>query len=369
MSDLTQAGLLHDLAQRLERARAEFEDTTVKCGITGISGSGKSSLINAIAGQKIARVNVVEETTEPLEHRHGGVRFVDLPGCGTNRWPRETYVERLSLASYDCLILVTAHRFYEADAYLYHEIAQRLRKPCFVVRNKFDQAVEEGERDNDLTEEQVRALIEKNVRDNLAPEAPTRVYLTSARHPDKYDLPLLIRDIVNSQEGSKRTRLIADVAAWSEEMFQEKRKVAEHLIGVYAGLSAANALNPIPGLDVSVDLGLLHKMSRALLHMYGLTETQSSYTLKFLDKNSSSARALKQLATRIASQYATEQAIAMLLKSFGKSAAAREISKWVPFVGTLVSAGIGFRLTYRFGEQLVGDCESAARDFLKTFQA
>src|SRR6185503_16381224 len=101
------------------------------------------------------------ETTEPLEHAHGGVRFVDLPGCGTNRWPRETYVERLGLASYDCLILVTAHRFYESDAYLYHEITQRLRKPCFVVRNKFDQAVEEGARDNDLTEERVRALIEK----------------------------------------------------------------------------------------------------------------------------------------------------------------------------------------------------------------
>lgn len=367
MSDKIGTGLVHELAQRLEQARAEYEQTKVKCGITGISGSGKSSLINAIAGQKIARVNVVEETKEPLEHLHGGVAFVDLPGIGTRRWPQETYVERLGLAEFDCFILVTAHRFYEADVFLYRQLALTLEKPCFVVRNKFDQAIAEAQEDNELTEAQVRALIEKNIRDNLAPDAPAKVYLTSAKHPERYDLPALVQDIVNSQRGVKRTRLIADVAGWSEEIFQEKKKVAAHVAGIYAGLSAANALNPIPGLDVSIDLGLLHKLSREILHIYGLTASQSAFTLKLLGKQGSSVQALKQVGTRIAAKYAGEQAILLLLKSFGKSAAVREVSKWVPFVGTAIAAGLGYKLTYRFGEQLIADCETAARDFLHSF--
>ena len=96
---------------KLEQARLEFESVKVKCGITGLSGSGKSSLINAIAGERIARVNVVEQTNEPLEYTHGGVTFVDLPGCGTANWPCESYVSRLDLSSYDCFILVTAQRW------------------------------------------------------------------------------------------------------------------------------------------------------------------------------------------------------------------------------------------------------------------
>jgi predicted GTPase/uncharacterized protein (DUF697 family) len=366
VSTTTGTGLMHELAQKLEQARLEFESVKVKCGITGLSGSGKSSLINAIAGERIARVNVVEQTNEPLEYTHGGVTFVDLPGCGTANWPCETYVDRLDLASFDCFILVTAQRFFDNDVYLYGQLTQHLQKPCFVVRNKFDQAVEEGRADNDLDEAQVRALIEKNIRDNLKPLSPEKVYLTSARHPERYDLPALIQDIVNSQKGMKRMRLIADVAAWSEEMFKEKKAVAERVAGVYAGLAAANSLNPIPGLDVSVDVGLLVKLSGQILHIYGLTDKQSAFTLKILGQDQTHLQALKQLATKVAAKYATEHAIMLILKAFGKAVAVREITKWVPFVGALISAGVGYKLTFRFGEQLVNDCESTAREFLKS---
>jgi hypothetical protein len=44
-------------------------------------------------------------------------------------------------------------------------------------------------------------------------------------------------------------------------------------------------------------------------------------------------------------------------------------SKWVPFVGTLVSAGLGYQLTYRFGDQLIDDCESAAKEVIASLEA
>jgi len=369
MASVTDAGLIEALAKKLMEAKLEFEQARVKCGITGVSGSGKSSVINAIAGEKIAQVNVVEQTMDPQEHHHGGMVFVDLPGCGTASWPRDTYANRLDLDSYDCFILVTAHRFFDDDAYLYDQIVNQLDLPCFVVRNQFDLAVQQGRRDNGLTEDEVAKLIRDNVRENLAPHQLDRVYLTSAHFPQKYDFPRLITDIVESQRGLKRTRLMADVAAWSEEMLVKKRTIAERVVGIYAGLSAANALNPIPGLDISVDLSMMMKMSQAVLHIYGLSKKQADYTSTMLDPGSAHAQAAKLLLTKIVTQYGAKQGIMLLLKKYGKSITFREIAKWAPIIGTVAAGAVGFRMTYRFGEDLIADCETAAREFLVELEA
>jgi hypothetical protein len=36
----------------------------------------------------------------------------------------------------------------------------------------------------------------------------------------------------------------------------------------------------------------------------------------------------------------------------------------VPFIGTLISAGLGYKLTYHFGEQLLDSCEAAAKEIV-----
>src|SRR4051794_7091727 len=105
--------LIRDFAQRCRDRMARFEETEVKCGLIGPAGSGKSSLINAIFGEKVAAVGVVETTAAAQEFRHGakGLILVDLPGVGTANWPREHYIDRLGLLAYDCFLLVTAERF------------------------------------------------------------------------------------------------------------------------------------------------------------------------------------------------------------------------------------------------------------------
>ncbi|RLA47055.1 MAG: hypothetical protein DRR42_17850, partial [Gammaproteobacteria bacterium] len=98
------------IVAKLEQEQAEFENAIVRCGIIGPSGSGKSSLINAIAGRKIAEVGSVEQTMEPLSFCRDGIEFIDLPGCGTPNWPQATYIEQLGLTDLDCFIIVTADR-------------------------------------------------------------------------------------------------------------------------------------------------------------------------------------------------------------------------------------------------------------------
>ena len=96
------SGWIQELIEEIQRMKEEFEKAEVRCGIIGLSGCGKSSLINAIAGERIAEVGAYKDTTsEPQEFSHGGIVFVDLPGCGTKEWPQGSYIRKLGLMSYD----------------------------------------------------------------------------------------------------------------------------------------------------------------------------------------------------------------------------------------------------------------------------
>ena len=354
--------LIRDFAEKCREKLEGFENTQVRCGIAGSSGSGKSSLINAIFGEKIAPPGYVEMTAVAREfsHKSKGLILVDLPGCSTQNWPTETYIERLKLLTYDCFILVTANRFTADDAFLYRELTSR-GKPCFVVRNKFDLAVADGLHDYGHNEEEVKRQIVADIRANLQPSSPERIYLTSGRHPSKYDLGPLLNDISDALSGLKRERFIADMASYSEDSLKKKRAVALELMPLY-GLAAANGLNPIPGLDVAADVALLVKMGVAVAGIYGLTSKQFEYIKRLLGP-----KAIPSLLAKIAqfaAKYLAKEGVILLLRQIATRMAAKEASKWVPFVGPLIAAGIGWKATFMLGEQMVDEAESLAKEIL-----
>lgn len=356
--------LIRDFAEKCREKLDGFEAAQVKCGITGPSGSGKSSLINAIFGEKIAPVGVVETTARAHEFTHEGkgLILVDLPGIGTPTWPSESYIERLKLLTYDCFLLVTTERFTENDVFLYRELTSR-GKPCFVLRNKFDRAVEDGLHDNGFSEEQVRQQIEADIRANLRPASPERIYLTSGRHPTKYDLSLLLNDVSDALTGIKRDRFVADMASYSEETLKKKREVALELMPLYAGLAAANGLNPIPGLDIAADIALLLKMGDAVAQIYGLTSKQFEYIKRMVGPNVLPGLLAK--VAQFAAKYLAKEGIVLILKKIAARQTTKQTSKWIPFVGPLIAAGIGWKSTFMLGEQMVDEAEALAREILQ----
>ncbi|MDB6175563.1 MAG: hypothetical protein JWL59_4874 [Chthoniobacteraceae bacterium] len=357
--------LIRDFAEKCRKKLEGFENAQVKCGITGPSGSGKSSLINAIFGQKIAAVGVVETTSREQEFSHPGkgLILVDLPGIGTPNWPKETYIERLKLLTYDSFLLVTAERFTENDVYLYRELTSH-GIPCFVLRNKFDRAVEDGLHDNGLSEHEVRRQIESDIRANLLPASPSRVYLTSGRHPAKYDLGCMLDDISEALSGIKRSRFIADMASYTEESLKKKRELALELMPLYAGLAAANGFNPVPVVDIAADIAVLVKMAHAVAQIYGLTFEQFEYVKRLFGPNGLPGL-LNAKITQFAAKYLAKEGIMLLLRSMGQRTAAKESSKWIPFVGPLIAAGIGWKSTFILGEQMVDQAEALAREILE----
>jgi predicted GTPase len=355
--------LLRDFAQRCRERMARFDETEVKCGLIGPAGSGKSSLINAIFGEKVAAVGVVETTAAAQEFRHGakGLILVDLPGVGTANWPRASYIERLGLLAYDCFLLVTAERFTENDLFLYRELSAR-GKPCFVLRNKFDRAVADAAHDSGLAEAEARQQIEDDIRANLQPAAVDRIYLTSARQPTRYDLGPLLDDMAEALSGLKQARFIADMAAYSTEALKKKREVALELMPLYAGLAAANGFNPVPGLDVAADVALLLRMGNRIAEIYGLTSRQIEYARRVFGPNALPGVVTK--VTQFAAKYLVREGIIAALRSTAKRTAARQTSRWIPFVGPLISAGLGWRATFTLGEQMLNEAEALALELL-----
>lgn len=349
--------------QNLRGMEQQFEQATVRLGIIGESGSGKSSLINAIVGQPVAPVgSLIETTQEPQEVPVEGLTLVDLPGCGTPTWPKDTYIDRLKLLdNYDGFILVTASRLKECDALLFQELCHKAKKPCFVVRSHFDLAVA------DHPESEAREVISSHIRRQLQAEPDLPVYMVCSIGTEHYDLEKLILAIRQSLPDWKQVRFIMAAHAYGEETLVQKRVAAEKIVGVYAGLAAANALNPIPGLDVGVDVGLLTTMARRVISTYGLRPEQIESLQKQANLRTVVYKGIHQIADRF-TPYLTEKFIAVALRRLGTAVMVQNTAKWVPFVGTAISAGIGYHLAYRFGEQLLDECETAARAVFATLE-
>ncbi|KAJ7387311.1 Interferon-inducible GTPase 5-like [Desmophyllum pertusum] len=113
-------------------------------GITGNSGAGKSSFINAIRGldnddEKAAKVGVTETTLEPKCYDHptnSKIKYWDLPGIGTPKYPDlETYCRKVQLERYSAFLVFTIDRFTENDQKLAKKI-QSTDRSFFFIRAK-----------------------------------------------------------------------------------------------------------------------------------------------------------------------------------------------------------------------------------------
>ena len=355
---------IKEIQKEFEKSLNDLKNTVLKCGIIGRSGVGKSSAINGIAGKKIAETGSTEQTMEAQEYQNGNMIYVDLPGCGTETFKKDEYIEKFNLFSneYDCFIIITDNRVYEDDVYLYNEISKK-SYPCFFVRNKIDNAIENEKRDNNLSEDEVVDKISAYISEKIKSD---KVYLISAHNPQKWDFSILIEDIINSFDSIKRKTAIKGLNTLSEDILNQKKKLAMDIATKRAFLSAANGINPIPGLDISIDVGILLKLSKEIMEVFGLTQEHLEYFEKNTNINSSpSYSGTKQATIKFIAKYATNSAIIIVLKRFASIITIKEVGKYIPFIGQLISAGIGYKMTVKFAEDFIEEASNLSLQILK----
>src|SRR5690554_6337493 len=96
-------------------------------------------------------------------------------------------------------------------------------------------------------------------------------------------------------------------------------------------------------------------MSKEVQTIYGLNEEQQEFNLQFLDKKSAKFIASKVL--QYTSRYGGRQAIMLLLTKVGSTIATKTASKWLPLVGQVIAAGIGFKMTSWIGNDMINEAE------------
>ena len=354
VKNLSPEAILEHLAEQ----RDKWESTQVRLGFVGEVGTGKSSLINAFLGRPDAVTEPVPvpHALDGEEHQHNGVVLVDLPGCGAPDRPRKTYLTDLKLLErgrYDGFILVTGDKLKEDDVWLFEELHRNGKKPLFVVRNKFDNAVK-GVGDA----ETARRKIETHYRTYLKSDSEYPIFMVSAHHPQLYDLPKLLQAVCDSLPGLKRGRILAVIPAYTEKLLEQKRNVAEKIVLLYAALAGGNGVNPIPGLNVAVDLGLVQVMTRQVIECYGLRREQLE-ALARLGLSDATLDVMLQAANPVLARLVEEGMMALLQQAGGQVVAQEITAAAVEQAGKATVKATGKQLGKQAGKKAVEQADQA----------
>ncbi|MBB6673681.1 GTPase domain-containing protein [Cohnella nanjingensis] len=335
---------LREEAAQLRQDIENEQRDKLKIALFGQPGAGKSSLINQIVGQPVVKTGAsTDMTTEAQVIAHDELLLVDLPGYGTTRFPPNQWMEQFKPEELDLFLCVFSGKFHEADSKFFKELREKGRI-CLFVRNKRDDLWEDGK-----TQEELEAEIAADVHRQVGSEEP--VHFVSCR--TRGGLAELVDAIYAALDPAKREKYARSAKAFSMAHLEAKRAACEKAVYKYAGLAAANGLNPIPGVNVGVDISIMFKLFADVRSAYGLTDEKVNKLIP----------SLLPLGKRVL-DYSTKEGIALLLKRFAGKGASVQIGRFVPFIGQAVAAAAGFGLTLAAGKSYLNDCHELAERIL-----
>uniref|UniRef100_K7FNE7 IRG-type G domain-containing protein n=1 Tax=Pelodiscus sinensis TaxID=13735 RepID=K7FNE7_PELSI len=165
-----------DVASITQAELDSFKSTMLNIAVTGETGAGKSSFINALRGltaedDGAAPTGVTETTKQPTVYphpNHPNVRLWDLPGIRGPDFHPHTYLRKVNFKTYDFFVIVASERFKFSHAALAQEIG-RMGKRFYFVRSKVDEDLRNEERDRPRTfrREMVLQRLQADCRENL----------------------------------------------------------------------------------------------------------------------------------------------------------------------------------------------------------
>lgn len=138
------------------------------------------------------------------------------------------------------------------------------------------------------------------------------------------------------------------------------REECRKLISRRALLSAAAAVVPIPGVDVGADVAILMKVIPIINARFGLTANDVDALSPELNKLVVVGGTSMGLGM-VGRVLTTDRVINILVRLGAKKLAGKYGAKYVPLIGSAISASISFVVLRKVGNQHIEECYEIAR--------
>ncbi|XP_023660964.1 interferon-inducible GTPase 5-like [Paramormyrops kingsleyae] len=348
-------GTLATAAEKIQEYFNELDHVTLNIAITGESGSGKSTFVNAFRGIgdddeiNSAPTGVVETTMEPKSYPHPkypSVQLWDLPGIGTPNFKADTYLQDVEFKRYDFFIIIASERFRSSNVQLAMEI-QKMKKRFYFVRSKIDENIRAEKRKRTFDLEKTLKTIRDDCMKGLQEQGLTSptVFLISSFELGGYDFPLLEGTMEKELPKHKRHVLLLSLPNMTLEINEKKKAALQADIWKMAVLSGTVAAIPIPGLSVAVDVTILVKEISRYYLAFGLDDDSLR---KLSDRTDVPFEELKSvLKSPLNKEISADVVIKLLTKAAGGGLMVVEyLVSNIPVFGSMLAGGISFGTTY-----------------------
>lgn len=338
-----------EFAEIILKLKQEIESRKVRIAFFGQPGAGKSSLINKIIGRKVMRTGAETDVTKKAETiEHNSAIYVDLPGYGTDCFPATTYFQTFDPLQYDLFICVFSGKFQAADSEFFRAL-HTIGKRCIFVRNKLDTMHEPHK-----TLAELQVIVTNDLQKQVG--QAVKVCFTSCNHkkyPLNNGIPELIDNIFSELLPAKQYSFILSAQAHTLKHLEQKKTACEENLIYYAGLAAANGINPIPFADIALDFGIVNKMYAKIRSIFNIDQaTLTNYNIP----RNLSASLLKSFS---------KEGIIILLKKYSGRIANKSFSKYIPFIGPIIAGGTGFAMVKYAGSEYIEECYAIGKIVLE----
>ncbi len=135
-------------------------------------------------------------------------------------------------------------------------------------------------------------------------------------------------------------------------------KRSRKLLNKRALVAAAASAVPVPGLDWAVDAAMLSKLIPEINREFGLTPEQ----LDQLDpkKREQVQKAVALVGSVLVGKLISRDLVIKAASKIGMRLTTKQLAKYVPFAGQMVSAAVGYAALRYLGEQHMKDCIQVA---------
>ncbi|XP_027949577.1 T-cell-specific guanine nucleotide triphosphate-binding protein 1-like [Eumetopias jubatus] len=345
----------------------DINNAPLSIAVTGESGAGKSSFINALRGmgheeEGAAPTGPVETTFERNKYKHPkfpNVTLWDLPGIGTTNLQPHEYLEKMKFGEYDFFIIISATRFKLNDAQLATAIG-KMKKNFYFVRTKIDSDLYNLKRSqpNKFNEHEILQRIRNDCVTQLqkANVSDAQIFLVSSFELSRYDFQSLETTLLRELPAHKRHIFMQHLPNITEAIIDWKRDSLKQKVWLEAMKAGALATVPLMGYISDKDVETLKDTLTLYRVYFGLDDA----SLKTMAKDFHVS--LEKLKANLMSPH-----LLSIEKDDGSlgEKLLRYVEKFCSVIGGPIAAGLYFRKIYYVQNYFLETVASDAKVLLK----